>query len=124
MNEHGTQLLRQLEERATHVLKAVGLLRSVSGDSQAEETSLAALNLAVIDLEEKCQELMKHDQVISKPPLEQVEWRAKDILKSINKFRSKENNEEKKIYLGVLKNDIGGLREAWESIDLSLDPPE
>lgn len=69
MNERGTQLLGQLEEKAKHVLEAIDLLRSVSGDNQAEEASLTALNQAVIDLKERCQALMKHDQTIPEPPL-------------------------------------------------------
>lgn len=59
--------------------------------------------------------------------LDQVEWRAKDILESINKVRSAKNESEEEIHLGNLKNDVKGLMEAWETVELSLgtvDPPE
>jgi len=64
-----------------------------------------------------------------KVSLEQVELRAKDILESINRVRSARNKAEEEIYLGSLKNDVIGLRDAWEIVELSLgtgpdDPPE
>ena len=59
--------------------------------------------------------------------VDQVERRAKDILESINKVRSAKNALEEEIHLGNLKNDVTGLMEAWETVELSLgtvDPPE
>lgn len=53
--------------------------------------------------------------------LEQVEWRAKDILESINRVRLAQNRLDEELYLGVLHQDVIGLREAWESLARALE---
>ncbi len=62
-------------------------------------------------------------------PLQQVKWRAEDILTNIDRFQSTQNESEKEILLGSLKHNVVGLMEVWESFELSLgtgpdDPPE